>query len=58
MGVKSSMDSRWYQLNVVVPREWREKIVSRVKARGHASVGEYIRDLIREDLMRSGLLQG
>jgi len=47
---------RMWRVGLVVPAEWKEKVQTRVKAKGYTSVGEYVRDLIREDLEKAGLL--
>ena len=49
---------KMWRVGVVVPAEWKPLIHRRMSMKGYISIGDYLRDLIREDLLEAGLLGG
>jgi len=58
MVIEMVVDRDKFQAVIVyIPKEWKSLIHERVNQLYHRSVSEYIRSLIREDLVKSGLLK-
>jgi len=50
------MGSKWEKVCVYVPKEMKELMEKRVKQLAHSGMSEYLRSLIREDLLKSGII--
>ena len=48
------MGTKWIRICTYVPPEMKELIDKRVKELAHSGTSDYLRSLIREDLLKAG----
>jgi len=58
MGQTLTQTPRMWRVSLVAPAEWKPLVQKRMAQKGYISLGDYVRDLIREDLEKAGLLEG
>jgi len=50
MSKRKDKEKDFDTINLVIPKEWKDKIRELARARGYMSISEFIRDLLRKEL--------